>query len=882
MSRSFLLIFFICLFGSTCIAQENSAQVNLIDIERLAEFALNQYGISIAHSEELKEIEQISLIEGDRAGFLSQFNSHPIYEMKMMGKEMLLRVADRISQNRSFKIKVISAVDQSPIELAAVALSNTSVGDYTDSNGELKLEVPSHFQNESLEIQMMGFERQVININKIDATHTFTLTPLAIDVDEVIVEDKVSAVNSSIDEHSMSLDPEAQLLSSGNIAGADVLRSVQVLPGVASFEDNSAGIQIRGSTYDQTMIRMDGIPIYNASHYFGIFSNLNPLYVNSVTAYKNNLPIEVGGKNGGLIDVYSSRDTALSKLEGKVDLNLLSSAVMIKIPIVENLQLSLAGRSTIGNVNNKGFFNLFSDQSTDGSIVQNFGERARAAILGATPDFSFYDLHAGTTYRLSKHLSLKANYFQSSDELSQNTVTTFLERRRINNFQNEERYSHKEQWKNLGYNFRIDYDASEDLNVNASAYHSRYEKSSITEISLSRNMRTGVQQSRQRFRSTNFIEETGFKFNVNYQVARETIINTGLDLVNYKAKINNSDEAAERLKLDRTADEIVPYVEVSHSLPKDWNVSIGSRLSKYSITGDWYSSPRISLTKKVNDNINLKSSIGRQYQFARMLDFENVNRRSLELWALGGTPNIPVSVVDNFMLGAQYNMGRFNFDIELYQRLTDGVLNIALRNPQFNTNTIAPDIITDGYANYTGTGKTIGADFMITYTGRKYGFYTAYTLSKSTESFRQIARGEELPAQLDRRHQLTVAQTYDFGDWFVGTDINWASGKPYLDLDKVEANQDRLNLGGQRNYSLLPDYARLDFGVGYKLKIGKKELSLKASLVNALDRQNVTYLQYTFALPPAADTNAGTRGTNLGSTTNLINRTLNLSARLSF
>ncbi|MEL6123836.1 MAG: hypothetical protein AAFR14_08940, partial [Bacteroidota bacterium] len=194
---------------------------------------------------------------------------------------------------------------------------------------------------------------------------------------------------------------------------------------------------------------------------------------------------------------------------------------------------------------------------------------------------------------------------------------------------------------------------------------------------------------------------------------------------------------------------------------------------------------------------------------------------------------------------------------------------------------ILPSVRSTGYRNYTGTGQSTGLELSLGYTGRQYQGFLAYTLSKSTERYDEINRGQSFSAQQDRRHQLSFAQSYNFGDWYMSSQISFASGRPYIDLDKLDQDNDRRDLDLRSSQSVLPDYVRVDLGVGYEWTWDDHRLGLALSLVNALDRENVTYIQYTFALP-GRDGGQLDRGSTLGNASNLLDRTLNLTVSYRF
>ena len=257
--------------------------------------------------------------------------------------------------------------------------------------------------------------------------------------------------------------PGIEAFSLSSVFGRDVMRSAQLLSGVNAINDASANLQIRGGATEATLLVLDGMPIYKADHFYGILSAINGFYINDFTLYKNNIPIEYGGKTSGMLQL-SSLET-YPKTKAIIDLNSLYASGNIQVPFSANTGLSLAGRITYSNLAQSGFNSLakrdnIPDEST-AAILQN--------LVTVRPDFDFYDLNTKFYHNIGRH-RITLDAFRSRDTFTDSRLTKFRTRLYA---ANEELFKQTNKWENqtaaLGYQF-----TSDNHQINVKAYLSDY------------------------------------------------------------------------------------------------------------------------------------------------------------------------------------------------------------------------------------------------------------------------------------------------------------------------------------------------------------------------------------------------------------------------
>ncbi len=869
-------------------AQNSSFRIDVesVTLPTLIDVLEKDFDVNFSYDSDLlsDQVFFLSTNTNDLGDILDEISAiYPVEYQLLKDHSILLRnrlsQEDSILNDYSVTLKIIDAVSLQPLELAAVGILGTSKGSYSDKDGSLNLSLSTDPQNTLLEVHLMGYQSKKVSLRDIE-DFTITLDILPFDIEEVMIEDRSDIVSINNSDLSVTLRTNHIASLASGVLGQDVLRQVQLLPGVAAFNDKSSGLMIRGSGEEASLIMMDDIPIYNPSHYYGLFSSINPTYASSFTLYKNNLPVAYDGKTAGMLQVKGPTSDSLNATIGSIDINLLSISGTVQVPISQRLVLSVGGRSTYQNVSDTDFFDLFKNEDPKASSIENFNFTSRNELLSSVPDFKFFDLNGQLSYHWKKG-ELSLSYFQSSDDLEDTFSNEFQTRRERVLITNTEGYSNIEAWQNRGLNAKLESKLFDNLNVSSLLYYSNYNSYSSLDVSLERDLinRTNL-FSYQNIRE-NDVSDLGFKSSLLFD-NKTTKWQVGLDVVSHEVRARATENDEPFFNRDNTKFESSLFASYTPIYKDNLEVEIGLRGTVYN--NKIYASPRINLNYSFSPQFSFKSSVGRHNQYVRQLSLENTFGRSIEFWTLANE-NIAVGISDQIMLGGTYKLGRVSFDIETYFKKRYNLIELALFNPRFNETAILPLLSNGGgneYRLFTGVGQTLGVDIMASYTLPRYSGWLSYTLSKSTINYDQILRGTSFPTQDDRRHQLKFINEYRISDFTLGATFVYASGRPYTDLNKV-SNNNRDQQRPEDRISRLPAYIRTDVGLSYQIDIGDSSVELGFSIYNLFNRSNVNYVQYLFSIPSNSQQDPN-RNMNslLGAESNLLNRTTNLNLKYSF
>ncbi|NNF21779.1 MAG: TonB-dependent receptor, partial [Saprospiraceae bacterium] len=323
------------------------------------------------------------------------------------------------------------------LAFASVYFSDFSNGTFTDSEGRFTL-AHKGASSDTIIISYLAYGERKLYTQKPDQYFEVFLDRNENIITDVLVEYIVPPTMFTRD--GMALVLSDKMPTGQNIVSNDLMRKLQLLPGINAYNDDESSLKIRGSNADQSRIILDGMPLYNVDHYYGIFSSVNDDFVDQVSLYKNAQPVQHQAFGGGLVLMDSESDPINTKAILRVDL--LNTTAAISSPLTRKLSLNLGLRTTYRNVDDGGLINL-KRRSND---PENFNNPQNDVFISNEPDFRFYDLNGRLNFKLSNKTSLSYSIFKSHDRYinsydlnfqnhqQQNSRTIFENREAWDNF----------------------------------------------------------------------------------------------------------------------------------------------------------------------------------------------------------------------------------------------------------------------------------------------------------------------------------------------------------------------------------------------------------------------------------------------------------------
>ena len=818
----------------------------------------------------------------DLPQFLDQLFSNREITYKIIdGRQVLLRMKNEPYQRPVIPVsgRVIDRSSRQPLPDAAVLLDTLMLGAYTDAAGEYYLDIPAELSSRKLLIRMLGYQTEYASISGISEFHEVTLMPVPVEFPEIIVAYKLPLINLTGAQLSMSMNKNKfDLLGGSGLAGSDLFRKIQLLPGIAAHDDLSTKIRIRGSDASETLILLDGIPIYRADHFYGIFSSIDEQYIQQVDIYKNALPVQYGGRTGGMVSMQSVPDA--DGFHGSLDLNMLTTSLQLKGSLSDEIQFVVNGRTTYDNAAQSKFFDWIKGNS-DFYLNETQTFPNRNPLIQTSPSLRFYDINSKLMFQPGPRQKMDLNFYRSRDDLVNEYENQFTNRQGGRQITLEEYFSNLENWENTGLSLNYGLQIDETWDLKSTLHYSEFSSHGNLTSMLVEGDPVVTRVSGFTNQQFNGIRDWGALITLSKIVSDSGKVHFGFGMNKYSNEYGLSVDQDDILAGDNSAWEPHVFGNYDFGQPGRWNLSLGARTSYYSETGDVYFSPGINSKIHLSSRVLLKASYARPFQFIREVSHEDRLGRSVDVLIMSDDNKFQVSGAHNIMAGFKYETDTWCIDVEFYKKNISNVLEHALLFPGFQENEVVPSLSRE-YLILTGSGRTIGLDLLVGYNKGLYSGWMAYTLSKSTNRFRAIQRNESFPSQDDRRHQLKWVNTIELGRLDLSLNYIYVSGKPYTNISRLDQLIDRRHLRVADRINLLPSYHRMDFSISYPFKIGRFNASTSLSVFNLTDNQNVKFLQYIFSIPTDRQGQNLPRNLVIGNETGLIDRTFNLDFKIEF
>ncbi|MCF8357380.1 MAG: TonB-dependent receptor [Prolixibacteraceae bacterium] len=689
----------------------------------------------------------------------------------------------------------------------------------------------------------MGYQSQSFTLDlKSDTSLNVALRPRIDELGEVTV---IGSQTSQVENTQMSMInlPVQKLEKIPVILGeADVLKVIQLLPGVQTGMEGTSGIYVRGGGPDQNLFLLDGVPVYNPSHLLGIFSAFNPEALKSVKLYKGGFPARFGGRLSSVVDV-SMKDGNMKELHGNISVGIISSKLSIEGPIIKDkTSFILSARRTYLDLVAQPLLWYYNDENGTDNDVSAF----------------FHDINLKLNYIINDKNRIFISGYHGKDYGKVGFTESLSSSEHGDNADFEMTTDIGLGWGNVIGSIRWNHLFSNRLFSNTTLTYSKY--NFLTE---SKFITSGLFEDKQIedfFRYSSGIEDINAKIDFDYYPVQGHNMKFGVGYTNHyftpgvtRLKFENElagfiDNAIDTTYGNREiyANEISSFVEDNFSIRKNLKINAGLHLSVFFVDGETYINPqpRLSLRFKANDNCSLKASYSRMAQYVHLLTTYNISMPS-DLW-LPVTKDFDPPVSDQFALGSAFNLPQnISLTVEAYYKKMKNLIEYKEGASFMGTATNWESKVEKGM------GWSYGTEFMLEKKTGKTTGWIAYTFSWSNRKFENLNFGETFPAKYDNRHDISIALTHKFSDrcdiggtWVYRTGNAFSLAvMEYPQAAIPAANNDNsystplLEYDGRNNYRMSA-YHRLDLGINFHKKKKHGTRTWSFSVYNCYNHQN--------------------------------------------
>ena len=708
-----------------------------------------------------------------------------------------------------------------------------------------------------LVVSYLGYEdiTEEIDLTK-NVRYNKSMASATITTQEVVIEGERSDQN--VESTQMGkIDLEmAQIKSLPAFMGEiDVLKTIQLLPGVQSAGEGNSGFYVRGGGPDQNLVLLDEAVVYNVAHLFGFFSVFNADAIKKVELIKGGMPANYGGRLSSVLDI-TMKDGNRKKFEVDGGIGVISSRLTVQGPIKKNASsFIVSGRRT--------YIDL---------LLNPFIKNTAFAGTG----YFFYDLTAKINYDISDADKLYLSGYFGRD------VFSFA--------QGDNGFEAKMPWGNATSSLRWNHLINEKMFVNTSLIFSDYDFS------------FGITQSEFELVLFSGIRDFNTKVDFHYYPSVRHHVKFGINHI-YHVFTPSSTSAKQGDVVFNTGEIIKQYAHESavyfndeFSLTEMLKINAGLRLSMFnhvgpftrytkdnvgSVTGEikyaggemikTYQGlePRLSLRYTLDSKSSLKAAYTHNNQYIHLASLSSISLPT-DVW-VGASDKVKPLIGDQYAVGYFRNLldNRYETSVELYYKDMQNLI-------EYEDGFIPSDNIQDNADNHftTGKGNSYGAEFFLKKrTGNLTG-WVGYTIAKTTRQFEEINGGESFPAKYDRTHDVSVVATYDLqkkdtrivsdslkgwskmnggiGNWFrtrhwtFGGTFVYATGNSLtLPISRYMFEGNIISEYGPRNWYRMIPYHRVDVSVTLKGKEQKRyQSSWNFSVYNIYSRANPYFIYF--------------------------------------
>jgi hypothetical protein len=711
---------------------------------------------------------------------------------------------------------------------ATVGLLELKKGVNANNYGFYSISVPKG--NYQVKVSYLGYETQLISINLDKNTQlNIELLPKNMTSKEIVIKDVRKDENVKSTEmgmHQLSMEAVKKLpVIMGEV---DVLKSLQLLPGVSSAGEGQSGFYVRGGGPDQNLILLDEAVVYNTGHLFGFFSVFNGDAIKNVTLIKGTAPANYGGRLSSVVDV-SMKEGNNKKYQVEGGIGLIASRLSIQGPILKN----------------KASFMVSARRTYIDALVKPFVKK-ESTLSGS--GYYFYDLNAKVNYILSKKDRLYASGYFGKD------VFTFKNKERTFNI--------KVPWGNSTATLRWNHEFSNKLFMNTTLTYNDYQFTfNAEQQDFNIQLYSGIRDW-----SGKVDLDYYSKFNHNFKFGGIYTWHT------FTPSTVSGSAGGTELSPDQSfrkyAHEIGIYALDEFDLGERFKINAGIRYTQFMQAGPYtrytfdlndkktdsisYGAgeiaksyggfePRLNIRFTIDKTSSIKAGVAKTYQYLHLVT-NNGSTLPTDIWS-------PSTYFVRPQEAWQYSIGYFKNFLDNKVETSVEVYYKDMKNLLEYREGYVPSSLRDiDYDFVFGRGYAYGAEFFVNKTKGRWTGWISYTLAWTRRIFKDLNNGLEYPAKFDQRHNISVTSTYELNKkWTLSGVFVFGSGNRislptelYVIDNGLYQNYDQLN-----NYSL-PPYHRLDLAAIYVPKPDSKKKwkgSWTFSIYNVYSRQN-PYLVY--------------------------------------
>lgn len=719
---------------------------------------------------------------------------------------------------------------------AAIHSNKINQGTTTNAYGFYSLTLPA--DSIGLSYSYVGYQRQIVHLLlRKDTLLNIGLQSSPLLNEVVVTGSKIEMIQESSGMGTISL-PITQIKAMPALMGeVDLMKVLQLLPGVQAGSEGSSGLYVRGGGADQNLILLDGVPVYNASHLYGFFSTFNADAINHVELVKGGFPARYGGRLSSVVDI-SMKEGNSSEFHGQASLGIIASKFMVEGPIKKDKTSFIVSAR-------RSYLNLLKS-----SIISK-------SAGGITDNYFFYDLNAKINHKINNQNRVFLSMYSGDDKAGTSTKDSYSNV----NLNYKSNSNSKLSWGNTIAATRWNHIFNKKLFSNISATYSRYNFQVFKETFNRTNYpATGITENQfYKYDYRSDIRDFAGRIDFDFIPNPSHYFRFGLHAINHQftpgvlaLTASEAITANENEGNSLQANELSTYIEDDWEITDKLKVNVGLHASTFLVEDKTYPSlqPRISARFLASPEWSLKASFATMQQNIHLLTNAGIGLPT-DLWVPATATIKPQTSVQGVLGFARTFKDEYEFSIEGYYKKMNNLI-------EYKDGASYLNVDQDWQTKVEiGKGDSYGTEFFLHKKLGKINGWIGYTLSWSKRQFANLNGGKTFPYRYDRRHDAKIAVSYIASEW-INVGLTWVYGTGNAVSVPLEMYGGDESINSQfssspfityyqdRNDFRMRDYHRLDLSASYSIVKKRVEHQFTFSLYNAYNRRNPFYLQFGF------------------------------------
>lgn len=745
---------------------------------------------------------------------------------------------------------------------ANVVIDSLNVGATTDKGGYFVIQrvLPGDYM---IVVSYIGYKNHKVKVrveSDQTAQYEVELDPAVLEGDliESVAEHTTSADISPVSAFGTRVTELARIPTVGQ---PDLMRGIQLLPGVQAASENSAGLYVRGGTPGQNLILLDDVVVYNPNHLFGFFSTFNPDALKDVTLMKGTFPARYGDRLSSVLDI-TNLDGNRKTLTARASVDLISAGATIEGPIGTRGSWMLSGRRTYQELLNSPLFDHIVDEmfstrigtlgsgaagtagATGGGFGGgrfgggggrfgggqfNFGQTTSSFDQG----YGFYDTNFKLNLDVSERDKVSVSGYLGNDALDLGLPSFGGQTR--NQLMDWGNQIGRVRWTHLYTDNLIG-----NVQLSTSRYASNFEIASQNQTDGDGQAIAGGRNFAQD--RNNELTDLTFKADFDLYSGVNHTTRAGVQVTSYDAFYKQGVGDTSRSQINTASQYETGFLEHTLRMGRV-ELTPGLRASHFHSGNYTNWSPRVAGLLQLDDHIAFKGGWGIYHQYVNLITVEG-GSYSTDMW-LPVDETLEPGKSEHRALGMMWTPSdQWAVDLEFYHKKMDNLVEFQSQ-VRLDDSTPLSDLF------LSGEGTSFGAELLVRKTEGRTTGWIGYTLAKTEHTFPDLNNGNPFSPKYDRRHDVSIVLNHYLGHgWKVNLNWVYGTGQAYTIPDGryevIQPNGQSISYVSvsDKNAYRLPDYHRLDMGITRDFSLGGTSGEIVFSVFNLYNRRNIWYRSF--------------------------------------